>query len=161
MHERSDVSARLAAVLGLALMASGCVAAAALPALGVAMMGDAAGGAAKAGVETTLGGTQYRTFSAPWADVRSALLQAFHDLEIETTESTPLKDGGARISAEALHRKITVKLEPVTPVLTRLKMTVRRGLIGRDRATSSELIDRTARALAEITPIAGASPRAP
>jgi hypothetical protein len=161
LHDEFHVYARPAALLTLALMASGCVAAAALPALGVGVMGDAAGGAAKAGVETTLGGTQFRTFSAPWADVRTAVLQSFHDLEIETIENTPLKSGGARITAEALHRKITVQLEPVTPVLTRLKMTVRRGLVGRDLSTSSELIEHTARALAEITPIAGASPRAP
>jgi len=161
LHADLDVYARLAAVLALALMASGCVAAAALPALRVGVMGDAAGGAAKAGVETTLGGTQFRTFSAPWADVRTALLQSFHDLEIETIENTPLKSGGARITAEALHRKITVQLEPVTPVLTRLRMTVRRGLVGRDRSTSTELIEQTAHALAGIRPIAGASPRAP
>ena len=108
-----------------------------------------------------MGGTQFRTFSAPWADVRTALLQSFHDLEIETIENTPLKSGGARITAEALHRKITVQLEPVTPVLTRLRMTVRRGLVGRDRSTSTELIEQTAHALAGIRPIAGASPRAP
>ena len=161
MQQTDDVYARLAAVLLLPLMASGCVAAAALPALGLAAMSDAAGGAAKAGVEYTLGGTAYRTFSAPAADVRTALLQCFRDLEIEIIENTPLDDGGARIAGQALHRTITVQLEPVTPVLTRLKMGVRRGLVGKDKSTSTELIEQTARALAEIRPIAGASPRAP
>jgi hypothetical protein len=155
------VYARLAAVLMLPLMTSGCVAAAALPALGLSAMSDAAGAGAKAGIEYSIAGTAYRTFSASPADVRAALLQCFRELEIEITENTPLDDGGARIGAGALHRKITVQLEAVTPALTRLKMSVRRGLLGRDKATSTELIDQTARALAAIRPIAGASPRAP
>jgi carbon monoxide dehydrogenase subunit G len=144
----------------LALTTSGCVAAA-LPAVGLAAMSDAAGSGAKAGVEYSFGGTAYRTFSAPLSQVRSAVLQSFRDLEIGITQDAPIVGGGAQITGEALHRKITVQLEPVTPALTRLKMSVRHGLVGKDRATSAELIDQTARALAEIRPIAGASRRAP
>ena len=161
MHSQCYVYARLAAVLVLALTTPGCVAAAALPALGLSVMGDAAGSGAKAGIEYSFGGTAYRTFSAPLAQVRSAVLQSFRDLEIEISQDAPIVGGGAQIIGEALHRKITVQLEPVTPALTRLKMSVRLGLAGKDRATSAELIDQTARALAEIRPIAGASPRAP
>lgn len=152
--------ARLLVLLLLALTASGCVAVAALPALGLAAMSDAAGGVAKAGVEHTMSGADYKTFSAPLADVRTAVLQSFRDLEIAITEDAPLVGGGAQIVGEARRREITVKLEPVTPSLTRLKMFVRQGLLGRDRATSSELIEQTARALAEIKPVGGASPRA-
>jgi len=155
------VYARLATVLALALMASGCVAAAALPALGLSAMGDVAGAGAKAGIDYTFGGTAYRTFSAPLEDVRCAVLQSFSDLEIDITEEETDDDGSARISAEAFKRSITVKLEAVTPALTRLKMVVRRGWFGRDRATSTELIEQATRALSDIRPIAGASPRAP
>lgn len=152
---------RLAGVLALALMTSGCVAAAALPALGLSAMGDVAGAGAKAGIDYTIGGTAYRTFSAPLEDVRCAVLQSFGDLEIDIMEDETSDDGRAKISAEALERKITVELEPLTPALTRLKMVVRRGWFGRDRATSAELIEQTWRALAEIRTLAGASPRAP
>ena len=152
---------RLAAVLALALMTSGCVAAAALPALGLSAMGDVTGAGAKASIDYTIGGTAYRTFSAPLDDVRCALLQTLSDLEIDIIEDETPDDGSAEIVAEALKRKIRVQLEPVTPALTRLKMTVRRGWFGRDRATSTELIEQTARALAEIRTLAGASPRAP
>jgi len=155
------VYVRLAAVLALALVTSGCVAVAALPALGLAAMSDAAGAGAKAGLDYTFGGTAYRTFSAPLDDVRWALLQSFNDLEIDITEDETSDDGSATISAEAFKRKIAVQLEPVTPALTRLKMVVRRGWFGRDRATSTELIEQTERALAEIRTFAGASPRAP
>jgi hypothetical protein len=160
LHAFHDMYVRLALLFLLALSASGCVAAA-LPALGLAAMSDAAGSAAKAGVEHTIGGSAYRTFSAPLDEVRTAVLQSFGDLEIDVTEDEELDDGGARIVGEAQHREITVKLEPVTPALTRLKMFVRKGWFGRDSATSSELIEQTARALAEVRPIGGASPRAP
>lgn len=155
------VYVRLAAVLALALMASGCVAAAALPALGLSAMGDVAGAGAKAGIDYTFGGTAYRTFSAPLDDVRCAVLQSFTDLEIDITEDETPDDGSARISAEAFKRTIIVQLEPVTPALTRLKMVVRRGWFGRDRATSTELIEQTARTLNDIRSVGGASPRAP
>ena len=150
----------LLVLLVVALTISGC-AAAALPALGLAAMSDAVGGVAKAGVEHTMGGSTYRTFSAPLDEVRTAVLQSFRDLEIEVTGDEALEDGRARIVGGARSREITVKLEPVTPALTRLKMFVRKGWLGRDRSTASELIEQTARALAEIRPIAGASPRAP
>jgi hypothetical protein len=151
----------LALVLVLAAATTSGCAAAALPAVGLAAMSDAAGSAAKAGVEHTMGGSTYRTFSAPLDEVRTAVLQSFGDLEIEVTEDETRDDGGVRIMAEAKSRHITVKLEPLTPALTRLKMFVRKGWLGRDRATSTELIEQTARALAEIRPIGGASPRAP
>ena len=151
---------RLLALIVLGLLASGC-AALALPAVGMSIMGDAAGSAVKTGVEHTIGGATYRTFSAPLADVRAAVRQSFRDLEIQITEDELLIGGGARIVGEALHREITVELEPVTPALTRLKIAVRQGLLGRDRATSAELIEQTARALQEVRPAAAASPRAP
>src|SRR5207249_2512478 len=114
-----------------------------------------------AGVERTMSGAMYRTFSAPLADVRDAVRQSFHDREIQITEDDLLIGGGAKIKGEALHRHITVRLEPVTPALTRLKLVVRHGLFGRDPATSSELIEQTARALEEIRPDGAAFPRAP
>jgi len=135
---------RLLALILFVLTAPGC-AAVALPAVGLAAMG---------------GGT-LRTFSAPLADVRAAVQQAFRDLQIEITQDDMLIGGAAKIEGEALHRKIHVKLEPVTPALTRLKMVVREGVFGRDRATAAELIEQTGRALDEIRPAGAASPRAP
>ena len=163
--------ARLLGLLVVTLSMTGCIAAAAIPALGLAAMSDAAGGMAKAGVEHSMSGATYRTFTAPLAEVHTAVLQSFRDLEIEVTEDELLEDGRMRVAAEARDRHITVKLEPVTPALTRLMMSVRRGWVGRDASTSTELIEQTARTLTEIRPvaapgrgarpIAGASPRAP
>ena len=112
-------------------------------------------------VERTMSGAMYRTFSAPLADVRDAVRQSFRDREIQISEDDLLIGGGAKIKGEALHRHITVRLEPVTPALTRLKLVVRHGLFGRDPATASELIEQTVRALEEIRPDGAAFPRAP
>jgi Protein of unknown function (DUF3568) len=154
------VYARLFGLFIITLSMTGCVAAAALPALGLAAMSDAAGGAAKLGVDHTLGGATYRTFTAPLTVVHSAVLQSFQELELDVTEDELLDDGRMRVAAEARDRHITVKLEPVTPVLTRVMMFIRKGWIGRDSSTSMELIEQTARALSEIQPVAGAPPRA-
>jgi hypothetical protein len=153
--------ASLAVLLLLALSVSGCLAAAALPALGLSAMSDAAGGVAKAGVEHTIGGSVYRTFGAPLDEVRDAVLRSFADLDIAVDEEEELKDGSVTMTAEALHRHISIRFEPVTPALTRLKIYIRRGWFGRDESTSNELIDQTARALDDVRPIGGASPRAP
>jgi len=121
LHASSSVHLRLLALVVLATTASGC-AALALPAVGMSMMGDAAGGVAKAGVERTMSGAMYRTFSAPLAEMRDAVRRSFRDLEIQIIEDDLLIGGGAKIRGEALHRHITVRLEPVTPALTRLKL---------------------------------------
>jgi hypothetical protein len=94
------------------------------------------------------------------AEVHSAVLQAFRDLEVEVTEDELLEDGRMRVAAEARDRHISVELEPVTPALTRLMMFVRKGWLGRDASTSTELIEQTARTLTEIRPVAGPAPRA-
>jgi hypothetical protein len=160
LHASSSVHLRLLALVVLATTASGC-AALALPAVGMSMMGDAAWDVAKAGVERTMSGAMYRTFSAPLAEMRDAVRRSFRDLEIQIIEDDLLIGGGAKIRGEALHRHITVRLEPVTPALTRLKLVVRQGVFGRDRATASELIEQTARALDEIRPAGAAFPRVP
>src|SRR5213076_617171 len=145
LQASSSVYVRFLALVVLAMTASGC-AALALPAIGTSVMGNAAGGAAKAGVERTM---------------RGAMRQSFRDREIQISEDDLLIGGGAKIKGEALHRHITVRLEPVTPALTRLKLVVRHGLFGRDPATASELIEQTVRALEEIRPDGAAFPRAP
>jgi hypothetical protein len=159
LQHSETVLLRLLALLVVALAAPGC-AALALPPLAAVLSGGA-GEAVKVGVDTTVGGTSYRTFSAPLADVRDAVRQAFRALEIVITEDGTAKDGTALLTGEAYRRKIDVKLEPVTPMLTRLRMVVRQGLLGRDRATAAELIEQTARALETLSPPgASALPRA-
>jgi hypothetical protein len=49
------------------------------------------------------------------------------------------ENGFVTLRGEAYDRSITIGLEPVTPVMTRLRMVVRRG-ITRDRATAAEIL---------------------
>src|SRR2546428_9719327 len=108
------------------MTAPGC-AALALPVVGMSVMSDAAESAVKAGVEHTMGGAAYRTFSAPLADVRAAVRQSFRDLEIQITEDELLIGGGAKIVGEALHPEITLRLGPATPPPPRPRMARRPG----------------------------------
>jgi hypothetical protein len=155
------VLTRLAMLAVISFATSGCVAAAALP-IGLAALSGGASSAVKAGTDYTFGGTAYRTFAAPLEDVRGAVLGSFADLEIDVTEDEPIDDGdGVWIVGAAAHREIQVKLESITPMLTRLRMVVRQGLLGRDRATASELIEQTARALQAVRTAGAASGPAP
>jgi hypothetical protein len=154
------VLTRLALLVALALSSSGCIAAAALP-IGMAALSGGASSAVKAGTDYTLGGAAYRTFSAPQDEVRRAVRAAFAGVEITVTEDEPLDNGAHWIEGTALNREIHVRLEPLTPSLTRLRMVVRQGWFGRDKATASELIDQTAHSLQEVRSAGAASPRAP
>jgi hypothetical protein len=135
------------ALLGLAaLVLQGC-AAVALPAVGAAVLTGSAGAAARAGTEYTLRGNAYRTFTRPLDEVRGAALQTLDhaDVAIVAVESNAR---GNHIVAEASRRTIHVTLESLAPSLTRMRVSVRQGLLGRDRATTSELVVQTAARLA-------------
>jgi hypothetical protein len=139
------------ALLGLvALALQGC-AAVALPAVGAAVLTSSAGAAARAGTEYTLRGNAYRTFSRSLDEVRGATLQTLDhaDVAIVAVEST---GRGNRIVAQANRRTISITLESLAPSLTRMRVSVRQGLFGRDRATTSELVVQTAARLAGVSP---------
>jgi Protein of unknown function (DUF3568) len=142
----------LVAMLIAALPLGGC-AVLALPALGSAVGG--AGSAVKAGTEFTKNGTAYRTFSTSFDTTHDALLTTLKQLGIKVTEEERYRDGSATIRAQAYGRKVVLGLEPVTPRMTRLRLTVSKGL-GKDRATASEIITQAERAL---EPPTAASPR--
>jgi hypothetical protein len=136
---------RAALLVTVVLGASACAGVALAP-IGLAALSGGASTAVRAGTEHTLGGAAYRTFSASLQEVRTALLNTFEELQVTVTENE--QDGDAeRIVGEALHREIQVRLDPITPALTRLRLVVRQGWLGTDSATASELIAQTARQL--------------
>lgn len=142
-------------LLPLALLAvatlPGC-AAVALPAVGAAVVASGAGSIVRVGTEYTLAGAAYRTFSHPVDVVRGAALQALDaaDVTIATNETT---SHGSRIVAKVHQRTIEMRFESLTPSLTRMRLSVRHGLIRRDRSTASEIITQTATRL--LDPSAG------
>ena len=150
---------RLLGLLGVLTLALHGCAAVALPVVGAAVVTSSAGAAARAGTEYTLRGAASRTFSRPLAEVRGAALQTLDraDVTIVANESTAR---GSRILAEASRRTIDVTLERLAPSLTHMRLSVRQGLLGRDRATTSEIITQTAARLAGVpAPVAASVDR--
>jgi len=139
-------SCRLAAVLVIvALGLSGCVALAPA-ALGSAALSGGASSLAKAGTEFTMSGGAYRTFSSPVKDVYEAVHETFRRLEITVTAES-FGGGEVEVHGVAIDRTFAVKLEPITPMLTQMKLTVRVHGLGKDRATAAELISQTEQVL--------------
>ena len=118
------------------LLTSGC-AAVALTALGV-------GGAV--GVNHTMNGIVYKTFTEPLPKVKRATLTALKQMEIpvETVEKTKQ---GELIKAKASNRAIEVEFESLTPKTTRMRVVADSDGLIKDSATATEIILQTERAL--------------
>ncbi len=127
-------SIRMALVVLSMVALQGCVA--------VAL--TAGGLAAGAGVDHTLSGIAYKTFSAPLEDVRLATLKTLSRMDIEVTGDT--KSGGDReILAKAVGRTIEIELEAVTGSTTRMRVVVNKGdIFFKDSSTATEIIIQTA-----------------
>ena len=124
-----------------------------LSALGVAALSAGAGSVVRAGTEYTLTGAAYRTFSLSLDDLSTAVRSTLVRLEF-TVQDAVADDHELIIEAAGIKRTVHLRFTPITPVVTRLKVVVRRDLIRRDRATVSELlaqIDRDAARLSSTT----------
>ena len=96
-------------------------------------------------VSHTLDGVSYRTFTAPLPRVKEASLSALKRMGVESA-SAAQSDHGETIVAKATERDIEIKLEPLTPKATRLRVTAKNGLL-RDTATSAEIVAQIEKAL--------------
>ena len=114
---------------------------------GVAL--TAFGVGAATGVQHTLTGITYRTFTVPEARVRSATLVALGRMGIQVTPQGRDKQADV-IEARANDRSIEVDLESLSPNTTRMKAVARQGLFY-DSATAYEIILQTERALSNPT----------
>lgn len=140
----------VAAVISLA--AGGCTGIE-VSALGVAALSAGAGSVVRAGTEYTLTGTAYRTFGLSLDDLSTVVRSTLARLEF-TVQDAVAADHELIIEAAGIERTVHLRFTPITPVVTRLKVVVRRDLIRRDRATASELlaqIDRDAARLSSTT----------
>ena len=97
------------------------------------------------GVQHTLTGISYRTFTVPLPQVRSAVMAAFDRMDI-TVGSQEKIENGERLTARASEREIEVELEAITSKTTRMRSTAKNGLF-RDAATATEIILQTERVL--------------
>ena len=126
-----------AAVALVATALQGC-AAIPLAVLAAPLLDLGGGVVVKTGTEYSASGTVYRTFGLPVAQVRSAVLETFRRAQITVTrdDASPEQD---RIAGKVYGRKIRVKLQPLTPVLTAMELVVKRNILASDKATASEL----------------------
>ena len=126
----------LLAVFVVAGLTTGC-AAVGLTALGVG---------AAVGVNHTLNGIVYKTFSEPLPKVKRATLTALKQMEIPV-ESVEKTTQGELIKAKASNRAIEVEFESLTPKTTRMRVIADSGGLIKDSATATEIILQTERAL--------------
>jgi hypothetical protein len=128
-------------VVALATL-SGCAGAA-----GLTVAGAGAGVAMGTGVDYTLNGIAYKTFTAPMPEVRVATLRGLKRMAINVTKDEKT-DTGWTIEATATDRTINIDLEKLTAETTRIRVVANDGYIFfKDRSTESEIIFQAAEAL--------------
>ena len=125
----------LAALMGLATGCTGLE----LPALGATMLTTGMGNAVRAGTEYTMTGTAYRTFTLSLEDLARVTRGTLERMDLPVTEA---KVRGAELIlvAEGIDREVRVRFTPISPAVTRLGISVKQGLVRRDRATGSEIV---------------------
>jgi hypothetical protein len=125
----------LALVVGLAAGCTGIE----LPALGAAALSAGVGNSVKAGIEYTATGTAYRTFSLSLEDLAGVVRRTLDRMELPITEAAA---HGERLTltAEGIGRTVRLTFTPISPAVTRLGISVKQGIVRRDRATASELV---------------------
>jgi hypothetical protein len=106
----------------------------------------ALGVGASAGIQHTVSGIAYRTFSAPVSDVRVAVREALDRMQIKIGGTYKI-DNGVRFKARVSDLEIEIDLEALTANATRMRSTARNGLL-MDSATATEIIRQTLKALA-------------
>lgn len=137
-----------------ALLLSGCAAA------GMTVASAGAGVAMGSGVEHTMTGITYKTFTAPLLEVRQATLQGLERMDI-AIEGDAQTDDGWMVSGTARDRLIDIELESVSARTTRMRVVANKGnIFFKDAATATEIILQTAQALDEQA-LARARPPAP
>jgi hypothetical protein len=123
---------------------SGCAAA------GLSVAGASAGVAVGTGVEHTLTGITYKTFTASADDLHWAARKALGRMEMTVIAEQATQQGWT-ISATATEREIEVELEHLTPNTTRMRVVANKGnLFFKDAATATEIVLQTADMLDEM-----------
>jgi hypothetical protein len=98
------------------------------------------------GVNHTLNGIVYRTFSEPLPKVKRATVTALKQMEI-TVDAVEKVETGERIKAKANNRAIEIELESITPKTTRMRVVASSNGLMKDSATATEIILQTEAAL--------------
>jgi hypothetical protein len=112
---------------------------------------------ASAGVNQTINGTIYRTFTFPVREVRIAALDALKQMGI----SVDAADASGPIIAHAAGREIEIDFEAISANSTRMRTVAKTKAWFYDAATGREIVAQTERARAEATARAALPTSAP
>ena len=133
-------TALILALLAMAIVLPGCAAAIAIPAIGSGAASGGAGALVRAGTTAVQGGTVYRTFDAPLISVHDAVQRTIARLEFPTPDEQVHQER-VILSTNAIERHVRIDLEPITPTLTQVSITVSINFWQKDSATAATLID--------------------
>jgi hypothetical protein len=116
---------------------------------GLAVVGAGTGVAMGTGVDYTLNGIAFKTFTAPVEDVRVATRSGLQNMGIEITKDAAAEDDSNnwRLEGTANKRQIAIDLQSLTPKTTRIRVVAEDGIFFKDKATEAEIIYQTADAL--------------
>ncbi len=140
----ANKNSRIPQVISLAailLTLQGCAAG-----VGLTLLGVGAGVTTGTSVAYTLDGIAYKTFTAPLPQVENATRTALDRMGIKV-EATSKIDQGKAIKAVSNDRDIEIELEMVSNKTTRIRTVAKQGFFFKDRATATEIIIQTERAL--------------
>ncbi len=104
--------------------------------------------AADAGLDHTLSGISYKTFTASIDDMRAAVFNTMDRLDIDIADQTQTPSGWIIIGT-ARNRTIEAQLESLTRRMTRMRVVAHDGdFFFKDASTATEIIVQTAETLA-------------
>jgi hypothetical protein len=127
-------------VFGAVFALTGCAA------VGLTLFSVGAGVTTGTSVAYSLDGIAYKTFTAPLPQVESATRTALDRMGIKI-EATSKMEQGKAIKAQANDREIEIELEIVSKKTTRIRTVAKQGVFFKDRATATEIIIQTEKAL--------------
>lgn len=134
---------RILTICVLTLALQGC----AIGGLGLMLAATGTGLAAGAGVDHTLSGITYKTFSVSRNQLRFATLKSLHRMDMKVIKDKREKNTHL-IEAKALDRTIEIELESLSRRTTRMRVVANKGQIFfKDAATATEIIVQTASTL--------------
>jgi len=123
--------------------------------MGLFLLLTLSGCAAAVGALSTLGsgvvgGADYlasepvsKTVCYDYDRVKKALLVTLCKMVIDVEKVKEMEDG-EKIYAKAEDLEVVIELKKITPIVTRIKIKAGEGMVKRDKATASEIVQRTA-----------------
>ena len=127
-------------LLAITIALPGCAAVVAVPAIGSAAASGGASALVRAGSTAVQGGTVYRTFDAPLTSVHNAVETTLARLEFPAPDEQVHQER-VILSANGIDRHVRVDLQPITPTLTQVSITVSINVWQKDSATAATLIE--------------------